>query len=58
MMSLIEDNAVIVPENLFRLTDQQLLQLHVVNPMASSLNHRTDLYEATVEFIHNLYNIQ
>ena len=55
----LEDNAVVVPENPFGLTDQQLLQLQeVVNPMASSQNYGIDLYEVTVEFIYNLYNIQ
>ena len=54
-----DENNVVIPENPFGLTDQQMHQLQEeVNPLAASQNHGIELYEATVEFIYNLYNTQ
>ena len=50
-----EDDAVVVPENGFNLTDEQFQQLQQsVNPLADSDNHGIELYEETIEFIVNL----
>ena len=55
----ITENNVIIPENPFGLTNQQIHQLEEeINPLEASQNHGIELYEATVEFIYNLYNSQ
>lgn len=52
-----ETDAVVIPENPFGLTEQQMHQLQQqVNPLAPSQNHGIELYESTVEFIYNLSN--
>jgi len=49
-------NSVIIPDNPFSLTEEQLQQLHqLIDPLTSSQNHGIELYEATVELIYNLY---
>ena len=51
------NNSVIIPDNPFSLTEEQLQQLHqLIDPLTSSQNHGIELYEATVEFIYNLQN--
>ena len=51
------ENAVIIPESRFQLTDEQLHQLQRhVDPLTESQNHGIELYEATIEFVYNLYN--
>ena len=51
----ITGNNLIIPENPFSLTNQQIHQLEKeINPLEASQNHGIELYEATVEFIYNL----
>lgn len=50
-------NSVIIPDNPFSLTEEQLQQLHqLIDPLTSSQNHGIELYEATVELIYNFQN--
>lgn len=50
-----DDDAVVIPENEFGLTYEQLQQLQQhVNPLADSDNYGIELYEQIIEFIINL----
>ena len=49
-----DDNAVVIPENQFGLTELEFHQLQAhVNPLAESQNHGIELYERTLEFINH-----
>ena len=48
-----DDDAIVIPENTFGLTEEQFLQLQV-NPLDASENHGIELYEHTIQFIINL----
>ena len=50
-----EENEIIIPENRFQLTNEQLLQLQQqVDPLAQSENHAIEIYERTLEYIRSL----
>ena len=50
-----DDDAIVIPENTFGLTEEQFLQLQQeLNPLDASKNHGIELYEHTIQFIINL----
>jgi len=50
-----ENSTIVIPENQFQLTNEQLLLLQQqINPLAESENHAIELYERTLEYIMSL----
>ena len=54
-----DNSAVVIPENPFGLTDQEMQQLQEeINPLTTSQNHGIELYEETVEYLYRLHTTQ
>jgi len=49
-----ENSTVVIPENQFQWTNEQLLLQQQINPLAESENHAIELYERTLEYIMSL----
>ena len=54
-LSTSEDDSVVIPENPFQLSDDQLHELQqLIDPLAESQNHGLELYERTLQYILNI----
>ena len=53
-LSTSEDDSIVIPENPFQLSDDQLHEMQqLIDPLAESQNHGLELYERTLQYILN-----